>query len=75
MASRLSSSLTEDLPFALQQHAEISPVNEATLGDPTQSWNWEPAGTIDRNSLSEYARSTPHTRTNTGGIADRGEYY
>ena len=63
------------VPFALMNH-ELAIAEESTLmGDPNQSWTWEPMGDLKKEQLGIYATGGNSTTQKTGyNQWDSGEF-
>jgi hypothetical protein len=59
------------VPFAVKQHRLVA--DHQGIGNPNDVWNWKPSVPKHQIAFDETSASM-RTRTNTGGIADVGEY-
>jgi hypothetical protein len=63
------------VPFALMHHEAAFAEDSTLLGDPSQSWTWEPIGDLKKDQIGIYASGGSSTTQKTGtNQYDHGEF-
>lgn len=75
MLNAVSSQAAKAVPFALMHHEAAFAEDATLMGDPMQSWSWEPMGDLKKEQLGIYATGGNTTSQKTGmNQYDHGEW-